>query len=365
MSHSILLLPGDGIGPEVVAQARRVLERVADLYKLTIELDEANLGGVAIEREGRAYPQSTQIKARSAAALLLGAVGGPQWDGLPAEDRPERGLLAIRADLDLFANLRPAILFPQLADASSLKPELVAGLDILIVRELTGGIYFGEPRGIRTREDGEREGYNTYIYRESEIERISKLAFELAAKRGGRLTSVDKANVLEVTQLWREVVTNVAGNFPEVDLDHLYVDNAAMQLVRAPKQFDVLVTGNIFGDILSDTAAMLTGSIGMLPSASLNAHSAGLYEPVHGSAPDIAGQDCANPLATILSVAMLLRYSLDAPDAAIAVEAAVSAVLDQGCRTADIAAKGDVVIGTEAMGTAVLNALEGPQGNQL
>ena len=365
MSHSILLLPGDGIGPEVVAQARRVLERVADLYKLTIELDEANLGGVAIEREGRAYPQSTQIKARSAAALLLGAVGGPQWDGLPAEDRPERGLLAIRADLDLFANLRPAILFPQLADASSLKPELVAGLDILIVRELTGGIYFGEPRGIRTREDGEREGYNTYIYRESEIERISKLAFELAAKRGGRLTSVDKANVLEVTQLWREVVTNVAGNFTEVDLDHLYVDNAAMQLVRAPKQFDVLVTGNIFGDILSDTAAMLTGSIGMLPSASLNANSAGLYEPVHGSAPDIAGQDCANPLATILSVAMLLRYSLDAPDAAIAVEAAVSAVLDQGCRTADIAAKGDVVIGTEAMGTAVLNALEGPQGNQL
>ena len=365
MSHSILLLPGDGIGPEVVAQARRVLERVADLYKLTIELDEANLGGVAIEREGRAYPQSTQIKARSAAALLLGAVGGPQWDGLPAEDRPERGLLAIRADLDLFANLRPAILFPQLADASSLKPELVAGLDILIVRELTGGIYFGEPRGIRTREDGEREGYNTYIYRESEIERISKLAFELAAKRGGRLTSVDKANVLEVTQLWREVVTNVAGNFPEVDLDHLYVDNAAMQLVRAPKQFDVLVTGNIFGDILSDTAAMLTGSIGMLPSASLNANSAGLYEPVHGSAPDIAGQDCANPLATILSVAMLLRYSLDAPDAAIAVETAVSAVLDQGCRTADIAAKGDVVIGTEAMGTAVLNALEGPQGNQL
>ena len=365
MSHSILLLPGDGIGPEVVAQARRVLERVADLYKLTIELDEANLGGVAIEREGRAYPQSTQIKARSSAALLLGAVGGPQWDGLPAEDRPERGLLAIRADLDLFANLRPAILFPQLADASSLKPELVAGLDILIVRELTGGIYFGEPRGIRTREDGEREGYNTYIYRESEIERIAKLAFELAAKRGGRLTSVDKANVLEVTQLWREVVTNVAGNFPEVDLDHLYVDNAAMQLVRAPKQFDVLVTGNIFGDILSDTAAMLTGSIGMLPSASLNANSAGLYEPVHGSAPDIAGQDCANPLATILSVAMLLRYSLDAPDAAIAVEAAVSAVLDQGCRTADIAAKGDVVIGTEAMGTAVLNALEGPQGNQL
>ena len=365
MSHSILLLPGDGIGPEVVAQARRVLERVADLYNLTIELDEANLGGIAIDREGSAYPETTQAKARSAAALLLGAVGGPQWDGLPAAQRPERGLLAIRADLDLFANLRPAILFPQLADASSLKPELVAGLDILIVRELTGGIYFGEPRGIRTREDGEREGYNTYIYRESEIERIAQLAFELAVKRDGRVTSVDKANVLEVTQLWREVVTRVAENFAGVDLDHLYVDNAAMQLVREPKQFDVLVTGNIFGDILSDTAAMLTGSIGMLPSASLNALSAGLYEPVHGSAPDIAGQDRANPLATILSVAMLLRYSLNAGNAAAAVEAAVSNVLDQGCRTADIAAEGDAVIGTEAMGTAVLKALKGHQGNEL
>ena len=364
MSHSILLLPGDGIGPEVVAQARRVLERVADLYNLTIELDEANLGGVAIDREGSAYPETTQAKARSAAALLLGAVGGPQWDGLPAAQRPERGLLAIRADLDLFANLRPAILFPQLADASSLKPELVAGLDILIVRELTGGIYFGEPRGIRTREDGEREGYNTYIYRESEIERIAQLAFELAAKRDGRVTSVDKANVLEVTQLWREVVTRVAENFAGVDLDHLYVDNAAMQLVREPKQFDVLVTGNIFGDILSDTAAMLTGSIGMLPSASLNALSAGLYEPVHGSAPDIAGQDRANPLATILSVAMLLRYSLNAGKAAAAVEAAVSTVLDQGCRTADIAAEGDAVMGTEAMGTAVLKALKGHEGNE-
>jgi 3-isopropylmalate dehydrogenase len=362
MSHSILLLPGDGIGPEVVAQARRVLERVADLYQLSIELDEANLGGVAIEREGQAYPESTQAKARAADALLLGAVGGPQWDGLPAAQRPERGLLAIRADLDLFANLRPAILFPQLADASSLKPELVAGLDILIVRELTGGIYFGEPRGIRTLEDGEREGYNTYIYRESEIERIAQLAFELAAKRGGRVTSVDKANVLEVTQLWREVVTRVAERFSDIDLEHIYVDNAAMQLVRQPKQFDVLVTGNIFGDILSDTAAMLTGSIGMLPSASLNAQAAGLYEPVHGSAPDIAGQDRANPLATILSVAMLLRYSLNAGDAAVAVEAAVSAVLDQGCRTADIAAKDDVVMGTEAMGSAVLGALKGREG---
>jgi 3-isopropylmalate dehydrogenase len=364
MSHSILLLPGDGIGPEVVAQARRVLERVADLYSLTLEIDEANLGGIAIDREGQAYPDSTRRKAQSASALLLGAVGGPKWDNLPAGQRPERGLLAIRADLDLFANLRPAILFPQLADASSLKPELVAGLDILIVRELTGGIYFGEPRGIRTRDDGEREGYNTYIYRESEIKRIAKLAFELAAKRGGRLTSVDKANVLEVTQLWREVVTGIAEGFTDVELEHLYVDNAAMQLVRQPKQFDVLVTGNIFGDILSDTAAMLTGSIGMLPSASLNAASAGLYDPVHGSAPDIAGQDLANPLATILSVAMLLRYSLNAGDAAAAVEAAVSAVLDQGCRTADIAAGGDIVMGTEAMGSAVLGALEGREGNE-
>ncbi len=363
MSHSILMLPGDGIGPEVVVQARRVLERVADLYGLTLEIDEANLGGIAIDREGQAYPESTRMKAQSASALLMGAVGGPKWDNLPAEQRPERGLLAIRADLDLFANLRPAILFPQLADASSLKPELVAGLNILIVRELTGGIYFGEPRGIRTRDDGEREGYNTYIYRESEIKRIARLAFELAAKRDGRVTSVDKANVLEVTQLWREVVTRIGEDFTDVQLDHLYVDNAAMQLVRQPKQFDVLVTGNIFGDILSDTAAMLTGSIGMLPSASLNAHSAGLYEPVHGSAPDIAGQDIANPLATILSVAMLLRYSLDAGDAAAAVEAAVSAVLDEGCRTADIAAKGEVVMGTEAMGSAVLSALKGREGN--
>lgn len=361
MGHSVLLLPGDGIGPEVVAQARRVLECVAALHGLTIELDEANLGGVAIDREGAAYPESTRAKAREADALLLGAVGGPRWDTLPAGDRPERGLLAIRADLDLFANLRPAMLFPQLANASSLKPELVAGLDILIVRELTGGIYFGEPRGIRTLENGEREGFNTYVYRESEIERIARLAFELASKRDGRVTSVDKANVLEVTQLWRDVVSQTAQEYPEVMLEHLYVDNAAMQLVRAPKQFDVLVTGNIFGDILSDTAAMLTGSIGMLPSASLNARSCGLYEPVHGSAPDIAGQDCANPLATILSVAMLLRYSLNAGDAANAVEQAVSRVLQQGYRTADIAAQGEAVVGTEAMGSAVLSALEQPQ----
>ena len=357
MSHSILLLPGDGIGPEVVQQARRVLEHVADKHGLSIELTEGDLGGIAIDRQGAAYPDATRALARQADAILLGAVGGPKWDGLPPAERPERGLLAIRADLDLFANLRPAILFPQLASASSLKAELVAGLDILIVRELTGGIYFGEPRGIREREDGEREGFNTYIYRESEIERIAALAFELAAKRGGRLTSVDKANVLEVTMLWREVVDRVAKNHPDVALDHIYVDNAAMQLVRAPKQFDVLVTGNIFGDILSDTAAMLTGSIGMLPSASLNEQSRGLYEPVHGSAPDIAGQDKANPLATILSVAMMLRYSLDAPAAADDIEVAMSAVLDDGMRTGDIAEAGASIVGTVEMGGAVIAAL--------
>lgn len=357
MSHAILLLPGDGIGPEVVTQARRILLRVGEKFGVDFDLEEADLGGVAIDRQGAAYPPTTQRLAREADAILLGAVGGPKWDTLPAEARPERGLLAIRSDLDLFANLRPAMLFPQLAEASSLKADLVAGLDILIVRELTGGIYFGEPRGIRQREDGEREGFNTYIYRESEIERISRLAFELAGKRGGRLTSVDKANVLEVTMLWREVVQRVADDYPAIALEHMYVDNAAMQLVRAPKQFDVLVTGNIFGDILSDTAAMLTGSIGMLPSASLNEASRGLYEPVHGSAPDIAGQNKANPLATILSVAMMLRYSLNQPEAADSVEQAVSAVLDQGLRTGDIAEAGMAVIGTREMGDAVLAAL--------
>lgn len=358
MSHNIVLLPGDGIGPEVVAQAERVLQHVAQRYGMSLQITEADLGGVAIDRQGAAYPASTQSLAREADAILLGAVGGPKWDTLPAAERPERGLLAIRADLDLFANLRPALLYPQLAEASSLKPELVAGLDILIVRELTGGIYFGEPRGIRTLDNGEREGFNTYIYRESEIERIARLAFTLAEKRGGQLTSVDKANVLEVTQLWREVVTHVAADYPNVALNHMYVDNAAMQLVRAPKQFDVMVTGNIFGDILSDTAAMLTGSIGMLPSASLNADARGLYEPVHGSAPDIAGQDKANPLATILSVAMMLRYSLNAPEAATAVEQAVAAVLDNGLRTGDIANGGDTIVGTTAMGDAVVTALD-------
>ncbi len=360
----LLLLPGDGIGPEVVSQAKRVLAAVSDRFALNLMFDEALIGGAAIDAAGSAYPDATRAKAREADAVLLGAVGGPQWDGLPAMERPERGLLAIRADLDLFCNLRPAMLFPELADASSLKPELVAGLDLLIVRELTGGIYFGEPRGIRELENGEREGFNTYVYRESEIERIARLAFDAARKRSGRLCSVDKANVLEVTMLWREVVERVSKDYPDVELSHMYVDNAAMQLVRAPKQFDVILTGNIFGDILSDTAAMLTGSIGMLPSASLDADAKGLYEPVHGSAPDIAGQDRANPLATILSAAMLLRYSLGQGAAADAIEAAVARVLGGGLRTGDIADPGAVPLGTEAMGDAVLAALEAMTGEE-
>jgi 3-isopropylmalate dehydrogenase len=287
----------------------------------------------------------------------LGAVGGPKWDQLDTAIRPEKGLLAIRSKLGLFGNLRPAILYPQLAEASSLKPEIVAGLDILIVRELTGGLYFGAPRGVRVLENGEREGYNSAVYRESEIERIGKLAFELARKRDKKLCSIDKANVLEVTVLWREVMERLAKNYPDVQLSHMYVDNAAMQLVRAPKQFDVMVTGNMFGDILSDEAAMLTGSIGMLPSASLDVNGKGLYEPCHGSAPDIAGQGVANPLATILSVAMMLRYSLAASDAADAIEKAVGRVLDQGLRTADIMSDGMRKVGTKAMGEAVVAAL--------
>jgi len=358
MSHRVLVLPGDHIGPEVVAQARRVLERVAADFGLAIELEEGLIGGAALEASGVPLPDSTLERARQADAILLGAVGGPEWDGVERELRPERGLLKIRSELELFGNLRPAILYPQLADASSLRPEVVAGLDILIVRELTGGIYFGEPRGIRTLESGEREGYNTYVYRESEIERIGRLAFEAARKRDGRLCSVDKSNVLEVTVLWREVMERLAADYPDVELSHMYVDNAAMQLVRAPKQFDVVVTGNMFGDILSDAAAMLTGSIGMLPSASLDVDSRGMYEPCHGSAPDLSGQDVANPLATILSVAIMLRYSLAAPAAAAAIETAVSRVLDRGLRTPDICTPGDQQVGTTAMGDAVIAALE-------
>lgn len=363
MTRQILLLPGDGIGPEVVLQARRVLEKVDAQHKLGFIFSEALIGGAAIEEDGAAYPAGTQSRAREADAILLGAVGGPQWDGLPAAERPERGLLAIRSDLDLFCNLRPAILFPELAQASSLRPELVAGLDILIVRELTGGIYFGEPRGINTRQDGVREGVNTDRYDENEIRRIGRLAFEAAMKRNGRLCSVDKANVLEVTMLWREVLESLRPEFPAVELSHLYVDNAAMQLVRAPKQFDVMVTGNLFGDILSDIAAMLTGSIGMLPSASLNAESRGLYEPVHGSAPDIAGKNVANPLATILSAAMMCRYSLGLSPVADRIERAVASVIAQGWRTPDIAADGVAadgvkIVGTLEMGDAVVAALD-------
>lgn len=358
MTHNILVLPGDGIGPEIVAEAVKVLEVFAKEGSLSLQLEYANIGGIAYDREGHPYPASTQALAKQADAILLGAVGGPQYDTLDRPLRPERGLLAIRADLGLFANLRPALLYEQLACASTLKPEVVAGLDIMIIRELTGGIYFGQPRGIRTVDNGERQGYNSAVYSESEIERIARVGFETAMKRNKRLCSVDKANVLEVSELWREIVETVAKDFPEVQLSHMYVDNAAMQLVRAPKQFDVIVTSNMFGDILSDAAAMLTGSIGMLPSASLNASACGLYEPIHGSAPDIAGKGLANPLATILSVAMLLRYSLGQPALAERVETAVKQVLSNGIRTGDIYTEGCVKVGTVAMGHAVVKALQ-------
>ncbi len=357
MSRKILILPGDHIGPEIVAEAVKVLRVVNERHRLDLTLEYGLIGGAALDEHGKPLPDATLAAARDSAAILLGAVGGPEWDGVDRHLRPERGLLGIRSELGLFGNLRPAILYPQLADASSLKPEVVSGLDILIVRELTGGIYFGQPRGIRTLPSGEREGFNTYVYRESEVSRIAHLAFQLARKRQGRVCSVDKSNVLEATVLWREVVQALSAEYPEVELSHLYVDNAAMQLVRDPRQFDVIVTGNMFGDILSDAAAMLTGSIGMLPSASLDQHGRGLYEPCHGSAPDISGQDAANPLATILSVAMMLRYTLDAPDAAAAVENAVSQVLDSGLRTADIHQGTHERVGTRAMGDAVVAAL--------
>ena len=353
----ILVLPGDNIGPEIVTEAVKVLEKVSQQYNLNVELDYAHLGGAALDAVGEPCPRETLDKARQSDAILLGAVGGPQWDDVERHLRPEKGLLTIRSELELFGNLRPAIMYPQLAHASSLKPEFVSGLDILIVRELVGGIYFGEPRGIRTLENGEREGYNTYKYSESEIRRIGRMAFEAAMVRNKRLCSVDKSNVLEATVLWKEIITELAADYPEVELSHMYVDNAAMQLVMAPKQFDVIVTGNMFGDILSDTAAMLTGSIGMLPSASLDKNGGGMYEPCHGSAPDIAGQGMANPLATILSVAMMLRYSLDAVEAADAIEKAVSDVLDQGLRTADIHTEGMTRVGTVEMGDAVVAAL--------
>ncbi|TCK09442.1 3-isopropylmalate dehydrogenase [Marinobacterium mangrovicola] len=358
MSKNVLLLPGDGIGPEIVSEARKVLESVNAKFSLGLELSEAHLGGAAIDATGKPLPDETLAACKSADAILLGAVGGPKWDTNPDfAIRPEKGLLGIRSELELFGNLRPAILYPQLAHASTLKEEVVSGLDILIVRELTGGIYFGKPRGVREKEGGIREGYNTYVYDENEIRRIGRVAFEAARARNKKLCSVDKANVLEVTVLWREIMEELKAEYPDVELSHMYVDNAAMQLVRAPKQFDVIVTGNMFGDILSDAAAMLTGSIGMLPSASLDKNGKGMYEPCHGSAPDIAGQGKANPLATILSAAMMLRYSLDQGEAADAIEQAVSKVLDQGLRTPDILSAGMREVSTSEMGDAVVAAL--------
>jgi 3-isopropylmalate dehydrogenase len=356
MAKKILILPGDGIGPEIIAEAVKLLNKlVAD--GLDIELEEGLVGGAAYDAEGHPLPENTLLQARAADAILLGAVGGPQYESLERSLRPEQGLLGLRAALQLFSNLRPAILYPQLAEASTLKPNVVSGLNIMIVRELTGGIYFGQPRGMRTLGDGEREGFNTLVYRESEIERIGRSAFAIARKRGRRVCSVDKANVLEVSELWRQVMQRLGEDYPDVALSHMYVDNAAMQLVREPKQFDVMVTTNMFGDILSDAAAMLTGSIGMLPSASLDASGKGMYEPIHGSAPDIAGQGMANPLATVLSVAMMLRYSLGEAALADRIELAVGAVLDQGLRTADIAADGQAIVATADMGDAVVAAL--------
>lgn len=355
MPRSVLVLPGDGIGPEVTAEAVNVLQAVDRKFSLGLSIEEGLVGGASIDAHGIPLTDETLEQAKASGAVLLGAVGGPKWDPLEMARRPEKGLLALRSGMDLFANLRPAILYPQLAEASSLKPEVVSGLDILIVRELTGGIYFGQPRAIQTNAAGEREGFNTYRYSESEIRRIGKVAFESARKRNGKLCSIDKANVLEVTVLWREIMDDLAKDYPDVELSHMYVDNAAMQLVRAPKQFDVMVTGNMFGDILSDEAAMLTGSIGMLPSASLNASGQGMYEPCHGSAPDIAGQGIANPLATILSVAMMLRHSFSEEAAAVAIEEAVSNVLDQGLRTADLGSEASV--STHEMGLAVVRHL--------
>jgi 3-isopropylmalate dehydrogenase len=357
VSKKVLVISGDGIGPEITVEARKTLDVVNRRFDLGLQFDEALMGGAAIDATGVPLPDETLAKARASDAVLFAAIGGPKWDKLDRAIRPEKGLLKIRSELDLFGNLRPAILYPQLADASSLKPEIVAGLDILIVRELTGGIYFGEPRGIRTLDNGEREGFNTDKYSESEVRRVGRVAFELARKRNRKVCSVDKANVMECTVLWREVMEEVAKEFPDVELTHMYVDNCAMQLVRAPKQFDVIVTGNLFGDILSDEAAMLTGSIGMLPSASLNSSGQGMYEPCHGSAPDIAGQGKANPLAMILSAAMMLRYSLNAPDAADAIERAIGVVLDQGLRTPDIHTAGMRLVSTTEMGDAVAAAV--------
>ncbi len=353
MNMKICVLPGDGIGPEIITQALRVLSAL----DLNFELTEAPVGGAGYRALGHPLPESTLRLARQSDAILFGAVGDFSLDTLPRELRPEQAILGLRKALNLFANFRPALVYPDLVQASSLRPEVVAGLDILIIRELTGDIYFGQPRGIRVLENGEREGFDTMRYSESEIRRVAHVGFQAAAKRGGRLCSVDKANVLDTMQLWREVVSAVGREYPGVELSHMYVDNCAMQLLKNPKQFDVIVTGNMFGDILSDEASMLTGSIGMLPSASLNEHKFGLYEPIHGSAPDIAGQDIANPLATILSAAMMLRYTFNEAGSAERIEAAVRKVLAQGFRTSDIFEPGTRQVGTRAMGDAVLAVL--------
>ena len=353
----ILILPGDGIGTEIVDQAVKVINSLNSNHEMGMTLVNGLIGGIAYEETGSPLPDETIKTAKSCDSILLGAVGGPKWESLERDLRPERGLLGIRSELALFSNLRPAILYPQLASASSLKTEIVSGLDLMIVRELVGGIYFGKPRGIEIR-DGERFGINSATYFESEIARIGHSAFQIAQKRGKRVCSVDKANVLEVSELWREVMEEVSSSYPDVTLSHMYVDNAAMQLVRDPKQFDVMVTSNLFGDVLSDCAAMLTGSIGMLPSASLDKNSFGMFEPIHGSAPDIAGKDIANPLATILSVSMMLRYSLNQAELADKINLAVSEVLDKGYRTKDISAAGDKVVGTEEMGDLIVMALE-------
>jgi len=358
MSKKILILAGDGIGPEVIVESRKVLDAIGRCYQTEFEFDSALVGGAALDATGVPLPDETLSKCRNSDAILFGAIGGPKWDEWDRELRPEKGLIKLRGELDLFCNLRPAILYPQLASASTLKPEIVADLDIMIVRELTGGIYFGEPRGIRSLPDGGREGFNTLKYSSAEIQRIGEMAFETAIRRNKRVCSVDKANILDSSVVWREEMTELAADFPDVELTHMYVDNAAMQLVREPKQFDVIVTGNMFGDILSDAAAMLTGSLGMMPSASLNADGLGMYEPIHGTAPDIAGQNKANPLATILSASMMLRHSFDMREAADAVESAIGSVLDQGLRTGDIMADNNKLVSTSDMGDAVVRELE-------
>jgi len=352
-TYKITILPGDGIGPDVCLEAMNVLKVIGKKYSLSFETEEASVGGTAYDETGSPLPDSTLDLAKKADAILLGAVGGPKWEALDFAVRPERALLKLRGELGLFANLRPAIVFPALVDASTLKKEVIEGIDLLVIRELTGGIYFGEPRGVSKNKNGVQEGINTLVYTEPEIERIAKVAFDMASKRRKKVMSVDKANVLESTELWRNVVEKVHQKYSDIELNHMYVDNCAMQLIRNPRQFDVIVTGNMFGDILSDEAAMLTGSIGMLPSASLNESNKGMFEPVHGSAPDIAGKNLANPLATILSIAMMLEYSFDEPKAGADIRGAVLKVLDEGYRTADIYTQGMKKVGTKEMGDQV------------